>query len=135
MDFLFAKADESLHTVWGWASIVEDEAGQPVVDLQGDVILPTDLQKAAHDYLLHSRDGGVMHEATGVATIVESLITTPDTIAALFPRIEKGLIPTGWAVAFKVHDESVWKRVLSGELAGFSIHGTGERIPVGDAAV
>lgn len=122
-----SKVDDELHVVWGWASVITDEQGQPVVDSQGDVILPHDLQKAAHNYMLHSRDGGVMHEETGVATLVESLVTTPDTIAALFPNVAKGAIPTGWLVAFKVTDPAVWKRVKDGELAAFSIHGTGER--------
>jgi len=128
--FAISKVSDEMRTVWGWASQIEDAAGNPVVDSQGDIILPDELQKAAHDYLLHSRDGGVMHEETGVATIVESFITTPETVSALFPGIAKGAIPVGWCVAFKVHDTEVWKRVKSGELSGFSIAGTGERVPV-----
>jgi len=128
--FVITKASDELKTVWGWASVIEDEHGQPIVDSQGDIILKHELQNAAHDFLLHSRDGGVMHEETGVASIVESLVTTPETIAALFPGVAKGSIPVGWAVAFKVSNPEVWKRVKSGELAGFSIHGVGERIPV-----
>lgn len=125
--FVFAKQDAALQTVWGWASVVLNEDGTPVVDSQGDVIEPQELQKAAHGFLLHSRDGGVMHEETGIATIVESLVTTPETIAALFPKVAKGLIPVGWCVAFKVHDRKVWKRVQDGELLAFSIGGVGER--------
>ena len=132
--FAISKVDESLQTVWGWASLATDADGTLVVDAQGDVILPAELQKAAHDFVLHSRDGGVMHETTGVATIVESLVTTPETIAALFPTVAKGLIPCGWVVAFKVTDSSVWKRVQSGELSEFSIHGIGDRVPMKEAA-
>lgn len=128
--FTIAKISEELQTVWGWASIVVDGAGHPIVDSQGDIIPVAELQKAAHNYMLHSRDGGVMHEETGVATLVESLVTTPETVAALFPNIDKSQVPVGWAVAFKVTDHAVWKRVKSGELSCFSIHGTGDRIPV-----
>lgn len=128
--FAISKISDELQTVWGWASVIEDAQGQPIVDSQGDIILKQELQNAAHDFLLHSRDGGVMHEETGVASIVESLVTTPETIAALFPGVAKGSIPVGWAVAFKVSNAEVWKRVKSGELAGFSIHGVGERVPV-----
>jgi len=128
--FAISRISDEQQTVWGWASVIEDAHGHPIVDSQGDIILKQELQNAAHDFLLHSRDGGVMHEETGVASIVESLVTTPDTIAALFPGVAKGSIPVGWAVAFKVNNSEVWKRVKSGELAGFSIHGVGERVPV-----
>lgn len=41
------KADTSLRTIWGWASVIS-EHGQPVVDRRGDVISEVKVRKAAH---------------------------------------------------------------------------------------
>jgi hypothetical protein len=129
-DFSIRKIDTEQRVCWGWASIVKNADGTVVVDHQGDIITPAELQKAAHVFVKDARTGGLMHERTdGIATIVESFVTTPETIEALFPNIAKGLIPTGWCVAFHVTDDGVWKSVRDGSLSAFSIHGTGERVP------
>lgn len=128
--FAIVKADEDQRIVYGWASVVVNPDGTPVIDSQDDIITPTELEKAAHAYVLKSRDGGVMHEETGVAKLVASLVTTPEIVKALFPSAHAGAIPTGWVVGFKVLDDKVWKRVKSGELSAFSIGGRGTRVPV-----
>jgi len=123
--FRIAKVSPE-RVVYGWASVVE-EAGQPIVDLQGDIIAPAELERAAIDYVLKSRDGGEMHERRGVSTLVASLVTTPEIVKALFPAIDATKVPVGWVVAFKIHDDAVWKAVQDGQYIGFSIHGTGQR--------
>lgn len=128
--FDIVKISDDQQIVYGWASVIANPDGTPVIDTQNDIITPAELEKAAHTYVLKSRDGGVMHEETGVAKLVASLVTTPQIVKALFPSVHAGAIPTGWVVGFKVLDDQVWKRVKSGELAGFSIHGVGDRIPV-----
>jgi len=128
--FVISKVSKELKTVWGWASVVKEADGTIVVDHQSDVIEPAELQRAAHVFMRDSRVGGIMHEQTdGIAHVTESLVTTEETVAALFPNIQKGLIPVGWCVAVKVLDDAVWQRILNGELSEFSIHGTGERVP------
>lgn len=125
--FRIAKLEPDARVVYGWASVVE-EAGVPVVDLQGDIIAPAELEKAAIDYVLHSRIGGDMHTRTGVSTLVASLVTTADLTKALFPGVDVSQIPVGWIVGFKIHDEAVWKSVQQGEYVGFSIHGVSDSV-------
>lgn len=128
--FAIVKTDNEQQIVYGWASVVLNADGSPVVDTQRDIITPAELEKAAHRYVLKSRDGGVMHEETGVSKLVASLVTTPEIVKALFPAVHEGAIPTGWVVGFKILDAGVWKRVKDGELSEFSIHGIGDRVPV-----
>lgn len=128
-----AKLDDEQRQVFGWASITEIN-GEPVVDLQGDVIETYELEKAAYDYVLNSRVGGEMHERVGksspkqIGTLIESMVLTPE-------KIEKmGLpdtTPHGWWIGFQVaKDETgdaAWDAVKKGKYTGFSIHGLGKR--------
>jgi hypothetical protein len=132
----FSKFDEDKRLAFGWASVVALN-GEPVLDKQGDLIDPDEIEKAAYKYMLESRKGGEMHKrqmsATGedepvhVADIVESFVVTPE-------KIEKmGLpesMPQGWWVGYKVHDDEAWEKVKKGDYKGFSIHGRGRRTPV-----
>lgn len=129
-EFAVCKLNDEQQIVYGWASLIQNPDGTPLVDRQGDIILPDELEKAAHEFVLKSRQGGVMHERTGVAKLVASFVTTPELVKALFPTAHAGTVPVGWVVGFKVTDPTVWKRVKDGELTMFSIHGTGERVPV-----
>lgn len=122
----FAKVEPDQQLAFGWAYVADDN-GQVVVDHSGDfvdeVALP-DLEKAAYDYVLESREGDEMHvTTTGVAKLVESVLVTPEKLAAM------GLdgARTGWWVGFKVQDPEVWAKVKSGEYPQFSIRGVGFR--------
>lgn len=120
------KIDDEKKLVFGWASIIKDENGMILLDRQDDFIDSEDeLEKAAYDYVLHSRDGGEMHVRRGVAKMVESVVFTEEKQRAL--GIPVGSMPTGWWIGFKVDDERVWEQVKKGEYAGFSVHGTGKR--------
>lgn len=120
------KVDDERKLVFGWASIIKDESGKILLDRQDDFIDSEDeLEKAAYDYVLHSRDGGEMHVRLGVSKMVESIVFTEEKQRAL--GIPVGSMPTGWWIGFKVNDERVWEQVKKGEYAGFSVHGTGKR--------
>lgn len=123
-----SKADEDRHLVFGWASVAADERGHPLVDLQGDVITPEELEGAAYEFVRFYRDGGEMHERLGVATLVESMVFTPEKLAAL--GLPADALPTGWWIGFLVLDDGVWAKVKSGEYAMFSIEGTATRAPI-----
>lgn len=126
-----SKRDEDKQLVFGWASVVSKHDEELVTDLQGDVITPDELEEAAYDYVLKSRDGGVQHAVTGVSTLVESMVFTQEKWEALgVPSDVSKIMPTGWWVGFKVHDESVWKGVKEGRWTEFSVHGTGLRTPL-----
>lgn len=107
--------------VFGFASMAIKADGERVVDSQDDVISPSTLENAAYDYVLRSRDGGLMHERRGVARLIESFVVTPEKLKAL--GLEANALPQAWFVGFKVDDPDVWKRVRSGELKAFSIGG------------
>lgn len=126
--FQITKLDDDQRLVFGYASVAVKADGETVVDSQDDVISPETLEKAAYDYVLRSRDGGVMHEKMGVATLVESFVVTPEKLKAL--GLAEDALPQGWWVGYRVDDADVWKRVKSGELSMFSIGGRSKVRPV-----
>ena len=101
----FKKADESLMTIFGWASVVK-VAGEPVVDLQGDVIEEAELHKAVHEFMANSRDGLVMHQGIKKAEVVESIVFTKGLQDAL--GIDLG--QEGWFIGMKFHDRDAFEK-------------------------
>jgi len=125
-DTVIAKVANEHKLVFGWANVIKTEDGKVLLDRQGDFIDDEwELEKAAYAYMLDSRDGGVMHAKTGVATTVESMMFTDEKVEAM--GIAKGLIPTGWWIGMQVHDDDVWSGIKKGDFSGFSIHGKGVR--------
>ena len=63
------------------------------------------------------------------ADLVESMVVTPEKLAkmGLSAEVAKS-VPTGWWIGMRVNDDKQWAQVLSGERAGFSIHGKGSRV-------
>jgi Putative phage serine protease XkdF len=117
-----AKTDADQHLVFGWASVVEKN-GKLIVDKQGDVIYPEDLEKAAYDFVHDAREQGHMHSKIGVGKAIESIVFTKEKQDAL--GIDLGKV--GWWIGFKVSDPAVWKRIKAGDLPEFSIGGSGRR--------
>ena len=78
---------------------------KPIIDKQDDVIMPEDLEKAAYDFVLYSRDQGDMHEQKGVGRLIESMVFTKQKQDLL--GIDLGL--QGWFVGFRVDSPAVWK--------------------------
>ncbi len=122
----FTKLDDEKRLAFGWAYVAEDD-GQVITDHSGDFIdkaaLP-DLEDAAYEYVLLSREADEMHEKLeGVAQLVESLMLTPEKAAAM------GIVTKrfGWWAGFKIQDDDVWAKVKDGTYPGFSIRGRGQR--------
>ena len=124
----FSKVDSDKREVFGWASVVELD-GKPVVDRQGDLISPDEIERAAYQYVMKSRKGGHQHRRDGehpfhASDMIESVVFTPEKISKM------GLpdsFPVGWWVGYKVNDDSTWALVKKGDVTGFSIHGKGKR--------
>ncbi len=124
----FSKVDDDKREVFGWASVVELD-GKPVVDRQGDLITPDEIERAAYQYVMKSRKGGHQHRRDGenpfhASDMIESVVFTPEKIAKM------GLpddFPVGWWVGYKVNDDDTWDLVKKGDITGFSIHGKGKR--------
>ena len=113
------KADEEQQMVWGWAYVCQDDAGQQVVDHSGDVVLIEDIQKAAEEFMLSSRVGGVMHKDQA-GFVAQSIVVTDDLARELGFTTRK----RGWLIGFKVTDPDTWEGVKSGKFKSFSIGGT-----------
>lgn len=117
------KVDGDQRKVWGWAS-VSAIGGELVVDKQGDIIPIIELQKAAHDFVLYSREQGDMHSKRGVGRLVESLVFTPELEAVgVVAKDEKGQTIHGWLVGFYVDDQATWDLIKAGNRPEFSIAG------------
>jgi cation transport regulator ChaB len=117
--FEVSKLDDDKRLVFGWASVLENEDGSPLEDLQGDVISPDELENAVYKFVLDSRKAGEMHQRTeGIGRLVESFVLTPEKAAVL--GIEKR---AGWWVGFKIDDDSTWSEVKKGNFRMFSIGG------------
>lgn len=119
------KLDKEKRLAFGWFSVIEIK-GKTVVDSHGDVILEDTLMEAAHNHIIQSRAGKVMHQGRKIGDIVESVVFTKDLQKAL--GIDLGKV--GWFGAMKIHDEKVWEKVKSGELSSFSIGGIARRTKI-----
>lgn len=101
-------------------------AGRPVVDADGDLVTPAELERTAHAFA-GKRQLKVVHKGRAAGEMVESIVTTPDKAEAL------GLPANGdiaWWVGVRVDDAETWALVESGVLKEFSIGGDGERSPI-----
>jgi hypothetical protein len=129
----FAKTDAPKRQAFGWASVVE-VAGVPVVDLQGDVILPEDIEKAAYTFVQKSRVGGTQHERDELdqpvqaGHMIESFVSTAEKIEKMHLPDD---FPIGWWVGFQYDEGKTWDDIEKGLKTGFSIHGRGKRSPIG----
>jgi len=125
-----SKVDTDKRQVFGWASVTKS-GGIDVVDLQGDVIPLEEIEKAAYEFVKKSRVGGKMHQKGDagpihVSDMIESFVVTPEKKVAMGLPDET---PEGWWVGFKVNDDHTWAEAKDGKLAGFSVHGSGRRVP------
>ena len=131
MSIPILKADDDLQVIWGWASVIE-EAGVPVVDLQGDIIDEHELTKAFHEFMAESRVGGTMHmrgpdgKIIQTGGVVGGMVFTKALQQAM--GIDLGLV--GAMVAIHIPDKEQWAIVKSGKLPAFSIGATAIRVPV-----
>ena len=115
--------------VYGWASVIKTADGTDVVDLQGDVIEPAELEKALTNYMLHHRASGVMHEGEPVGTVIEAAMISPERLQAMgFEDEMAKRSPTGVWVGMQLDPASqTFAEVKSGKLAMFSIQGRAVR--------
>jgi hypothetical protein len=127
LPFSVTKSIPDKQFIFGWASVVEKN-GMIVIDKQGDLIVPEDLEAAAYDYNLNSRQQGHMHETIGIGRCIESMVFTKekkDLMGFDFPDNR-----VGWWIGFKVDNEEHWQAHKRGELKEFSIGGSGARARV-----
>lgn len=111
-------ADQSQQIVYG-VVLTPDQ-----VDSQGDTVTAQEIEKAAHKWLVEYRKHDVQHDGNAAAMEpVESFIAPAD-LSISGPPVLKG----AWVIGVHVNDAGTWDRVQKGELTGFSIGGTAERV-------
>jgi hypothetical protein len=113
-------------TFTGWASVVSDAAGNPIVDYDGEIIPVDELERAVHKAALEASGAGragVMHQSTGMIDVVESMVLT----AAKREALGLGAGQEGWVVTCRSTDPEVVKAVRSGHMLEMSIRGTAVR--------
>lgn len=121
------KIDEEHQYVGGWATVCSLD-GELIVDKQDDIIEPAEIEKAAWDFVLYSRDQGDMHQKRGVGRLVESLVFTEEKAkAGIVAKNEEGKQILGWFVGFKISDPEIWKLYKAGRRPEFSIGGRAKR--------
>ena len=122
--FEVKKADAAQQMIYGWANVSKLD-GVEVTDREGDFASIDELRKAAHDFILKSREGDERHGPEVTGYIVESIIVDDDIKKALGMDVPQ----EGWFIGYKVTNDAVWKRVEKGEYKAFSIGGTAVRVP------
>jgi len=128
-----AKVAVEEHLVFGWAYVTNMPTGEQVLDNSDEYILIADLELAAYDYVMASRAASLLHtqfadvDGAPLAECCESMMFTPEKIAAL--GVPENVLPLGWWVGFKVHDQALWEAIKSGDVRAFSIGGTAMKNP------
>ena len=112
----FSKFDEEKQLAYGEVYI-------PMIpDSQGDFMTSIEIEKMAHGFMKSGLLRGVdtQHDLVdNGAIVVESFIARKN---------DPDFVEGSWVAAVWVPDD-IWPLVKSGELGGFSMYGSGERVP------
>lgn len=131
--FEIKKADDSKQIVFGWASVAMNDDGTPLVDHQGDMIDPGDLEDAAYLFTLNFREGDEMHTEEVKMHLVESMAFTSEKLQKFATDAEGNVdserlavlektFPPSWWVGFHIPDEDFYLKARD-EYPMFSIAG------------
>jgi len=129
---LFKAIDKTKRQVFGYC-LVPDEP-----DYQGDVVSAEEVEKACHSFMRNLSyneqrvtGGGLEHSMfADVGYPIQSVV---DTNGCLGEGVSKGEgIKGAWWIGMQITNGDVWEAIEKGEIKGFSIGGTGKRIPLGD---
>jgi hypothetical protein len=123
------KIDEEKRIVYGKA-LVPDK-----VDSQGDIVSKEDIEEAAHNFLINLQKAYIELLTFGVnktnASQIGYMHRVFKGVGGFGYIVESYIDPDGaWVLATKINDETVWKMIKDGRITGYSIGGTGKRIPI-----
>ena len=98
---------------------------EPFTDSQGDSATESEIEKAAHEFMIQSRTMDFQHEEAleqTKAIPVESFIAPQDIV------INKREVPRGsWLMVTYIPDDTIWQKVKKGDIKAYSIRGWGVR--------
>ncbi len=99
------------------------------VDLEGDRVALSELERAAYEFTLSSGLADIDHDEVTHGRLVESFVVTEEKLEAMgVPEDARAQVSKGWWLGFHV-DDATMDRVESGELSMFSVGGTAKRSP------
>lgn len=129
--FVIKEADPKQQMIFGWASIVM-KGDRLVIDKQGDMILPEDMEPAVYDFVLEKRDHGHKHQVLGTGRLIESMWFSKEKqdLLGIVIKDDAGAQIVGWWTGFKVDAPDVWAAHERGELPEFSIGGLSMSTPM-----
>lgn len=125
LEFAVRKTDDAAQMVYGWANVAALPNGEPLIDLQGDLIPLPILEEAMYEYAKSSRGLNFMHEGPVRGQLVEMLMFTPEKIAMLGLPAES--VPLGAFVSYHIPDAADYRLAKVQKYFAFSIEGTCER--------
>jgi hypothetical protein len=133
--YTVAKAVEPAQNVFGWFSVGAVASGEPVIDIDDDIIPPEELERASWDFVKSARMSGEEHDGgTKDGHLVASIVFTDDMLDALSidpgtgevnEPLRKALrehMPRGWFGGFHLPDAEAYQRAKA-EKTEFSIEG------------
>lgn len=133
--FSITKIDVEERKVFGIFSMTKMN-GELLVDSEGDTIDTPELEKAAYEFNLTSRQAGRNHRVTkNIGRLIESFMVTDEKMAMIKTALEAvgvkdvsvALNAEFWFGAFQIDDDSTWDLIKSGDFASFSIGGHADR--------
>lgn len=128
---VITKVNDEQRIVSGVAMVSALPDGTPLVDRQGDVVEPAELERAFIDYALTSREGDTMHDKQPAARLVEMLVVTPEKLAdlckALGCNVTSDYRGAAVYVSFRVDNPETWAAIKAGKLRAFSIEAEATR--------
>ena len=133
--FEISKVSQDERMVFGFFSIAKMN-GESVIDSEDEFIDPAELEKAAYEFNLVSRQAGKDHRVVGVGRLVESWMCTKAKQEAMRDMLEKAGVKEVafninadfWYGGFRIDDEHTWDLVKSGEYTCFSIGGFADKV-------
>ena len=133
IDKAYSEQHAEAQIIFGWASVAERD-GQIIIDKQGDMIPPAELENGVYEYVLTSREHDNMHTEAVTGALVESMVFTKAKQEALGIygklRDDQGrVLDTAWWAGWRV-DTPTWAAFKRGELPELSIGGSSLRVPV-----
>lgn len=98
-------------------------------DVQGDIPSAAEIEKACHRHMQEALSPDVQHSGRDAgAVLIENYIAPADLIigGAGGQPVRKG----AWVQAYQVEDPVVKQEIADGQITGFSMEGTGLRVPL-----
>ena len=99
------------------------------VDLEGDRVALSELERAAYEFNLTSGLADIDHDEVTHGHLVEPFVVTDEKLEAMgVPEDARASVSKGWWLGFHI-DDATMDRVEAGELSMFSIGGAAKRSP------